>query len=407
MRILFVAARLPTHGHTGDRARTYYFVNGLSQGGHQVDLIGFADLRRTIATNIQTLCRQFIPVQYDEIEFQQPRRGRQLLQTLSGAAHGYPRRVWQLHSPQLLRTFADLLRGNAYDIVHFQELGVAELLFGGVLPPGQATVYDLVDAISLAVHSSLTHRFDVAWPLRRVEVSQLRRLERRILARVDAGIVISDRDRAFIGAPSLVHVIPHAVVVPPWVEPQPERYDLVFAGDMSARANIDAVCWFVREVLTLVWRSRPATTFCIVGRDPTPVVRALESTRVTVTGQVDDTTLYLRQASVVVAPVRFGAGQKTKVVEALACGAALVATREANVGTDAPDRSAIVLVDRAEDMSNAILQLLTDPALRARLGRAGYAFVREHFTWERAAERLLAVYETVVNHERPVPASKN
>ncbi len=108
----------------------------------------------------------------------------------------------------------------------------------------------------------------------------------------------------------------------------PEGEMLLFVGGFKHPPNEDAVRWFVEAVLPLVRAVRPGVHLVLAGADPGPSVRALAGPGVEVTGYVTDaalTTLYDR-ARVVVAPLRFGAGVKGKVVEAMRLGVPVVTT---------------------------------------------------------------------------------
>ena len=90
--------------------------------------------------------------------------------------------------------------------------------------------------------------------------------------------------------------------------------------------------------------------------------------------------------------MRSGSGIQNKVLEAMACGAPVVATAIANRGVQGvPDRDLLV-ADTAETVAAAVLRLLDEPALGARLAQAGRAFVEQQFRWESHAARLAAIY---------------
>jgi glycosyltransferase involved in cell wall biosynthesis len=121
-------------------------------------------------------------------------------------------------------------------------------------------------------------------------------------------------------------------------------------------------------------------------------VRALAGDGIEVLGRVPDVPTYLHAATVAVCPMRSGSGIQNKVLEALACGAPVVATAIANRGVQGvPDRDLLV-ADTAETFAAAVLRLLDEPALAVRLAQAGRAFVEQHFRWESHAARLAAIY---------------
>ncbi|MFN8489842.1 MAG: glycosyltransferase family 4 protein [Caldilineaceae bacterium] len=392
LKILFVTSRLPSHLKTGDRLRAYRFIEGLIQQGHQVDLLAFESPGSTPETEIYSICHAVYPISLHDLEFHYQSKLKQVKDMLVGAYQGFPRRVWQFHSDAMQNTFAQLLAQTHYDVVHYSEIGVAELAirFKDNLP--SVRIFDLIDAVSLSVRSSLTHRFDISWPARLIEAYTLRRFETKLLDVVDAGIVVSLRDKAYLTDKSNLHVIPMGIHVPATISSNKKEFDLIFVGNMSVKPNIDAIHWFVHSVLPHIWAKRPGTTLYIVGRDPVPSVRQLANHCIKVTGSVPDTNWYINRAKVFVAPLRIGAGQKIKLLEAFANAVPVVATQEANQGTGAQNGHSIILQDAPHKMAESIINLLEDEKLRLTIGENGFKFVQENFTWERAVTLLNDLY---------------
>ena len=96
---------------------------------------------------------------------------------------------------------------------------------------------------------------------------------------------------------------------------------LVCTGAMDYWPNVDAVSWFVQEMLPALLHMHPGLHFHIVGRSPTAAVQALAGPSVSVTGTVPDVRPYLQHAAVVVAPLRLARGIQNKVLEADGDGA--------------------------------------------------------------------------------------
>lgn len=158
---------------------------------------------------------------------------------------------------------------------------------------------------------------------------------------------------------------------------------LIFVAGFGHPPNVDAAQWLVGEVMPLVWAEMPAVQLSLVGSKPTDAVKALAGPRVEVTGWVTDERLAQLYAShrVAVVPLRFGAGVKHKVVEALAAGLPLVTTSVGAQGL--PDLQAVCRVrDSAEELAAQIIELLRDDALCAALGDLGQDYVRAHFSFE-------------------------
>src|SRR5260370_38408885 len=95
---------------------------------------------------------------------------------------------------------------------------------------------------------------------------------------------------------------------------------------MHYRPNVDAVVFFVREILPPLLRERPNLTFTIVGGGPPEELRRLAGKNVILTDRVPDTRPYVARAGASVVPLRMGSGTRLKVLEGLAMGNALVST---------------------------------------------------------------------------------
>ena len=181
-------------------------------------------------------------------------------------------------------------------------------------------------------------------------------------------------------------------VEPPSTEPPgplPAGADVVFVGSMSYVPNVDAVTFFARDVLPLITAAVPGATFTIVGARPSPAVRALASLPgVRVTGAVDDVNPFYAAAAVAVVPLRMAGGVRMKILEALGLGAAIVSTTIGAEGLDLESGADLVIADTPEQLAEAVIGLLRDPALRERLGRHARETAARRFSWARVAAEL-------------------
>ncbi|HZZ00681.1 MAG TPA: glycosyltransferase, partial [Candidatus Baltobacteraceae bacterium] len=147
----------------------------------------------------------------------------------------------------------------------------------------------------------------------------------------------ADRNALIEAGIANVSVLPVVEAIPPpstvgWGA----RDGIVFLGNYAHAPNVDAVQWLCREILPLLRHAIPGVTTTLAGTDPTRAVRALARRDVAVSGYVADPGAVLERARVFVAPLRFGAGMKGKVVYALAHGIPVVATPVAAEGIFEP-----------------------------------------------------------------------
>ncbi|GAA5070544.1 methyltransferase domain-containing protein [Lysobacter panacisoli] len=168
------------------------------------------------------------------------------------------------------------------------------------------------------------------------------------------------------------------------------RRDLLFVAGFGHPPNVDAAKWLVGEVMPLVWEHHPSVRLALVGSNPTDEVKALASAQVEVTGYVDDAELMRRYrgARVAVVPLRFGAGVKSKVVEALQQGLPLVTTSVGAQGLPGVDR-VCEIHDTPAPLASAIVSLLLDDARWLELARAGADYAEGSFSRGAMAKTLL------------------
>jgi glycosyltransferase involved in cell wall biosynthesis len=158
---------------------------------------------------------------------------------------------------------------------------------------------------------------------------------------------------------------------------------------------VDAALWFVREVLPLIRAQQPAAHLLLVGRSPSPAVRALhDGAAVRVLPDVPDVRPFIAGAAAYVVPMRIGGGVRLKLLEALAMQAAVVSTRMGAEGLpDLRGDEHLLLADTPRAFAAAVLRLLDDAALRQRLGAAGRALA-QRYDWRAIVPRLEQVYQS-------------
>lgn len=157
----------------------------------------------------------------------------------------------------------------------------------------------------------------------------------------------------------------------------------VFTGQMDYRPNIEAVSGFAQETLPLIRRSYPDARFAIVGRAPTPEVRALaDLPGVIVTGEVPDTRPWLAAATAVVAPLAVARGVQNKLLEAMAMARPVVASSGAAQGIDAEAGRDLLVADGPIATAEAVGALIGDLSRAAAMGHAARARMVARYSWD-------------------------
>jgi len=168
-----------------------------------------------------------------------------------------------------------------------------------------------------------------------------------------------------------------------------KRNDIMFVGGFAHSPNIDAMLWFVEKVWSKIEKKIPDAKFYIIGSHPTEEILALAKENIIVTGFVDDATLddYYKQCKVSVAPLRYGAGIKGKVVDALYNGMPLVTT---SIGAEGLDdaRSVMMIADTPKKFAKTVLSIYLDDDLADRYAKKAIKYCKIYFSEKRAKSKM-------------------
>ncbi|KQN91315.1 glycosyl transferase family 1 [Sphingomonas sp. Leaf67] len=364
--ILFLAHRVPYPPDRGDKVRSHHVMRHLSTLG-RVHLATFADDPRDLGHDaaLKQWCASAVVV---------PRTKGNARAAVEALAGGRAVSLAAFDHRAMRAAVARLLAARRYEAIYVYSGQMAQYL-----PDNARFVMDFVDLDSAKFTAYAEDaRGPMRWMMRR-EARLLGAFERSVADRAQATLFVSAAEAALFGT-GQVHAVENGIDTgffdPAAVTPVAEAGPLiVFTGQMDYRPNIDAVRWFVREVLPGV-----PGRFAIVGRNPSAAVRALVGERVIVTGEVADVRGWIAAADVVVAPLLLARGVQNKVLEAMAMARPVVASTAAAEGID-HDGSIRVAGD-AGAFVREVKALLDDPVAGDTLGQAARARTIARYGWD-------------------------
>ena len=291
------------------------------------------------------------------------------------------------------RSVEEVLRDETagFDLVYLHRLGNAAQFAPLVrkLMPGARILYGVADLHHLRVQRQA--ELEGSSELR-AQAARLRAEEIAAARAADAVIVHSTHEAALLGdavPEAAITVVPWTVPARPVQEPLALRSGVAFVGSYRHPPNVDAARFLVEAVMPLVWERVPRLEVQLVGSNMPDIVKRLAGPRVRAMGQVADLGEVFGQVRLTVAPLRYGAGLKGKVLSSLAAGVPCAMTATAAEGMALPRALARCVGGTAEALATVIIALHEDPARNRAAAEAGLAWVRHECSAERV-DRLLA-----------------
>jgi glycosyltransferase involved in cell wall biosynthesis len=306
--------------------------------------------------------------------------------------HGLDAVHW--HQAPAMATVEDVLRRNAgaYDVIYLHRLSNASAYAGLARHwcPRAHVVYSVADLH----HLRLVRQAQVqGLPNLLVHARAVKQSELLAMHSVDAVITHSLAEAEYLAreAPGArVHVVGWPVEVEARNVPFERRSGLAFIGSAAHDPNRDAVPWLVHEIMPRVWARDPAIMCEIIGADWPAIFPDALDHRICLAGKVPDLATVFDRVRLTVAPLRFGAGIKGKVLESFAADVPCVMTSVAVEGLPLTPGVRQLVADNPDQIAELICLLHADAGANSEAAQAGLGLLAKNFTADHVRRDLSA-----------------
>lgn len=153
---------------------------------------------------------------------------------------------------------------------------------------------------------------------------------------------------------------------------------IMFLGMLETPPNMDAVKYIIDELAPFLWKRREEVIFLIIGKGKEQF-RGSMPPNVIFTGFVEDVSPFFELSDLCIAPLRMGAGIKTKILEYMSYGK-LVLTTPVGVEGIKLDEVSSVIVSDIEGYPEILLNIINDLEKMKRKGKSGKEIIKKHYT---------------------------
>jgi glycosyltransferase involved in cell wall biosynthesis len=394
MHILFLSRWYPYPPDNGSRIRIFNLLKYLSQK-HDITLLAFADdtVSQQRRDEMRRYCERVEVVHYKAF---QPSS----LKAVLGYLSSKPRSFIDTFSAEFQALVGRVSHEAHYDVViatQFDMLPYALSLrdIPKILEELEISIFH--DAYMQETNPLKKARKGLMW-------GKWKHYLHEVLPRIDGVTVVSEPE-----ADALRAAVPdyrHVVVIPNGADVahftgsfgQPEPYSLVYNGALSFYVNFDAVQYFAAEILPRILLECPQTKLYVTGRLEGVAVEEIPNREhIVFTGYLDDIRPRVANSWVDVVSVRMGGGTRLKMLEAMALGTPIVSTTRGITGFDVTPGHDILVADEPQAFADAVVRILTDPALRQSLSDHARHLVEARYDWQVIGQQLEDFVESAVS----------
>ena len=292
----------------------------------------------------------------------------------------------------------DALAYRTFDIAFIcrVDIGHRYIPFIRLISPSTVILYDTVDIhyIREQRQAEIENNLQL---LQQAEETKRRELSNCLLANHVVTVTEDDGRHLQQALPDLAFsVIPNVHPLQPLPDPNFAQRDvLVFIGNYNHQPNEDAVYAFIQHVLPKIKKQLPDVRLYLIGSYMKPEMKALANQDIEIIGWVDKVEPEFAKRRVFVSYLRYGAGMKGKLGQALSVGLPVVTTTIGAEGMGLQAEETALIADDPEDFAQAVYQLYTDSVLWDKLSQQGHTYIEQQYGENAVRKKLQTLLTTL------------
>lgn len=390
MNILILSPFFPYPLSQGGKIRVFNIIKYLSRS-HKITLACLSEEKVSDYGPLKDYCEGIL------VTRRKPSVAKDLLRFLAGTA---PFNYVRYSSREMEMNLSNLLGMKSFDLVQaeFSMMWQYAHIFKDI-----PVVLDAHNVESEIVRQiGATQGNPLKKSLYSLEERRLKKRETEAWRESKLCFAVSEKERNYISShldiSEKVFTIPNGVDLErfTFLPRDATAKQLLFIGGMEYLPNLDSAHYFLTQIFPLIKSSRPDTKLDMVGRELWRIRKRSTSKDVRFHENVPDVLPFFRNADVLLVPLRYGAGTRIKILEAMAAGVAVVSTSKGCEGIGSKHAEHLMVADTPGAFSDAVLDLLGHPSLQRALTRNARSLIEEKYSWEKIVANTERAYDLLL-----------
>lgn len=222
--------------------------------------------------------------------------------------------------------------------------------------------------------------------------------ELALARQADCTLVVSPVEKTILEeeCPDIpVHIISNIHTVYGSRQPFSERSGLVFVGSFPHHPNVDGMTYFYEDIYPPLKTKLPNVKITIIGSDPPNWLKQAANGHLIVTDYVPDIAPYFNRCRLSIAPLRYGAGVKGKILLSMGYGVPVVASSIAAEGIPVINGRDMFIADTPDSFSKAIVELYNNETLWNQMSANSLKIIDQHFSFAAAKQALIRLFNNL------------
>lgn len=390
MNILIISPFSPYPLSQGGKIRIFNIIKNLSKSNSITLAAIVNDKLHSQSEPLQQFCEKIIFVE------RPPKLWRDIFNFIFGKD---PFNYVRYFSVGMKRELERLVKLKTFDIIQIEFAMMWQYvdIFNGIpiVLDAHNIEFEIVRQIKNTYRNPLRKLFYI------IEEKKFREKEERAWRECSLCFTVSDKERniisSYLGNPNKVFTIPNGVDL--------ERFkyypktnmskQLLFLGSMDYRPNLDSALYFLEEIFPIIHSKIKDVKLDIVGRELWRIQNHSSIKGVELHENVPEVIPYFRKADVLIVPLRYGAGTRIKILEAMAAGTPLVTTSKGCEGVGVTNGEHLLVADSPEEFASAVQRVIEDDNLRNSMTQNAREFVERNYSWEMLVEEMEGFYHRI------------
>lgn len=380
MKICILTPRFPFPENGGDVLRINEIARYLKSKGHVLCLCSFYD--KDFSDKNLSYAKEL----YDVVYTVKRSKLVSMINSLLFFIIGKPIQCGYYHSRKFNKLFRKVILEDNADLYISHLLRMTPYLERNNLINN--SIIEMTDALSKTYSLSSTQkRFSLKKIIYKFEKNRIKKYEQNIISNFPKVVLVSQKDIEYLGNhintklhTNGINCIENNVKI--------NNKKICFVGNMRTLQNQDAVKYFIEEILPLIKKDCENVEFHIVGAQPPVFIQNYNDGKsIFVTGFVDSVEEYIKDATMIVAPVKIAAGIQNKVLIGMGCKIPVIMTSLISKAIpELKNEENCFIADNPSDFANACIKLMKNEELRNTIAEKGYEVMKNFYSWNSKLE---------------------